>query len=432
MRGALVKRTPERVDCANETTFDVCCDVGMTDLHLTVGRTATSRFPRVFSIANRTEPIRTALTEIRALADGAGRRRVRVVVEPTGVYHKLLLRLSREAGFEPCLVNAEHVANMRKVLFGDDGKTDHRDPHAIAAVAAQERLIKERQLPETYELLRGWGGLFQDAEDAIIEVKNRIHALVKTLFPDFGFSVDFLYGPSGSAIVNLFGLNPHTIAALTASQLQRRLRAHCRIQARSVARLLEQAHASATSTPSGARNALAEKTLRLAFEELDLHQRRREVAREHLESLYATACAEDARLPKPTRGVVSATMLARLVAETGPLSDFSSWRQLLRLAGLNLRERQSGKYRALTKIARKGRPHLRRILNIMALPLVASGKLYGSWYAQKTEQQKMPGKKAMTAVSRKLVKMIWGWYRSAADFAPGRVFHCRSQYQNAA
>ncbi len=36
-------------------------------------------------------------------------------------------------------------------------------------------------------------------------------------------------------------------------------------------------------------------------------------------------------------------------------------------------------------------PQLRRILNIMALPLVASGKLYGSWYAQKTEQQKMPG-----------------------------------------
>lgn len=427
-----MKRTPERIGCANESTFDVCCDVGMSELHLTAGSAGASRFPRVFSIANRTEPIRGTLAEIRTLADAAGLQRVRVVVEPTGIYHKLLLRLSREAGFEPCLVNAEHVVKMRQVLFGDDGKTDHRDPQAIAAVAAQDRIIVDRQLPEVYELLRGWGGLYQDAEDAVIEVKNRIHSIVKSLFPDFDFGVDFLYGPSGSAIVKVFGLNPHRIAELSPSRLRQRLRVHCRILAGSVRRLLNQARTSATSTPAGARNDLAEQTLRLAFEELELHQRRREIVREQLETLYATACAEDPRLPRPTKGVVSATMLARLVAETGPLGDFASWRQLLRLAGLNLRERQSGKYRGLTKIARKGRPHLRRILNIMALPLVRSGKLYGDWYAQKTDLQKMPGKKAMTAVSRKIAKMIWGWYRSESAFDPLRVFHCQGEYQKAA
>lgn len=427
-----MKRTPEAIICENESTLDVCVDVGMTELHLTVAGAEPSPFPRVFSIANRTAPIRTTLAEIRTIARAAGRTRVRVVVEPTGIYHKLLLRLCREAGFEPCLVNAEHVVKMREVLFGDHGKTDRRDPQAIAAVAAQGRLITDRALPETYELLRGWAALYQDAEDAIIEVKNRIHALVRSLFPDFDFSVDFLYGPSGSAIVKLFGLNPHRIAEVPPSRLQQRLRRHCRILAGSVRRLSAQARASATSTPAGARNALAEQTLRLAFEELDLHQRRREVARENLEILYANARTEDSRLPPPTPGVVSATTLARLVAETGPIGDFASWRQLLRLAGLNLCERQSGRYRGLTKIARKGRPQLRRILNIMALPLVRSGQLYGDWYAQKTDAQKMPGKKAMTAVSRKLVKMIWGWYHSAEPFNAERVFHCESEHRKAA
>jgi len=121
-----------------------------------------------------------------------------------------------------------------------------------------------------------------------------------------------------------------------------------------------------------------------------------------------------------------------LVAETGPLGDFASWRQLLRLAGLNLRERQSGKYRGLTKIARKGRPQLRRILNVMALPLVRTGHLFGAWYAEKTGQQKMPGKKAMTTVSRNVLKMLWGWYRSEVVFDPQRVFHCASEYRKAA
>ena len=48
--------------------------------------------------------------------------------EPTGVYYKLLLRIAASPGFETALVDAGHVKTMRSVLFGDDGKTDQRDP----------------------------------------------------------------------------------------------------------------------------------------------------------------------------------------------------------------------------------------------------------------------------------------------------------------
>lgn len=62
----------------------------------------------------------------------------------------------------------------------------------------------------------------------------------------------------------------------------------------------------------------------------------------------------------------------------------------------------------LTKITHKGRPHLRRVAMQLILPLVRRHELFGAYYGQKATVQKMPGPKAMTAVARKFLKMIWG------------------------
>lgn len=68
----------------------------------------------------------------------------------------------------------------------------------------------------------------------------------------------------------------------------------------------------------------------------------------------------------------------------------------------------------------------------MALPLVKRDRLYGPYDHHKTGVQKMPGKKAMMAVSRKIVKMIWDWYQSGAAFEAERGFTCAGEYRKAA
>jgi transposase len=216
------------------------------------------------------------------------------------------------------------------------------------------------------------------------------------------------------------------------SRIFERLRRHSRIMRRSVERLLAQARASATSTPAGALGELAQQQLALAWEELQRHDERRAKARAKLEELYLEGRVSDSRLSEPLKGVVSLIGLARLFAEVGPLDHFASWRQVLRYGGLNLCERKSGKYVGQTKISRKERPQLRRILNELVLPLVRRGCLYGEYYHRKTRVEKMKGPKAMTAVSRKLVKMIWGWSHSKEEFDAARVFTCRAAYAKAA
>jgi transposase len=151
-----------------------------------------------------------------------------------------------------------------------------------------------------------------------------------------------------------------------------------------------------------------------------------------LETFYEEARRLDPHLPDAQPGVVTRLHLARIVAETGPLSDFSSWRQLLRFAGLNLRERQSGQFRGLTRVSKKGRSLFRKVLSQAVLPLVRRSRLFGPWYHQKREEQGMPGPKAMAATMRKFLKMLFGWYRAGGAFDAERVFTCDSQLRKAA
>lgn len=357
-----------------------------------------------------------------------------MVVESTGVYHELLLTLAAQMGLLTNLVNGEHVAKMRVVVFGDSGKTDRRDPRAIAQVVESGRLIKDRRrtFPEVYHLLRDWAAVYQRAEDGVIEARGRVHRALKQLFPDFDFKRDFLFGPSDHAIMRGYGVDPHAIARHAPARLYDRLRRHASIQRRSVERLLASARASIQSTPTGERGAFLRRRLAQAWEDWQLHQSRRAEARVCLESLYDQARALHPHLPAPVHGVISKHMLGRLFGELGPIDDFAHWRQILRYGGSNLRERSSGTFVGQIRIARKGRSQLRRVLSQIALPLVRAGCLFGAYFRRKRQVEKMAGPKVMTAVARKLVKMIWGWVHSGAAFDPARVFTCRAEFSRAA
>ena len=153
-----------------------------------------------------------------------------------------------------------------------------------------------------------------------------------------------------------FGGNPYRIVAVGLSRFSEAMKkAAPRIRQVSISQLFEQAHVSARNNLPLRHTELLELRLRQLWAELQLHDSRKREAAEAMEKLYEEAGKKDRRLPKGQKGVITNFHLARIVAETGPLSDFESWRKLMRFAGLNLRERQSGKYRGKTSfIANSG------------------------------------------------------------------------------
>ena len=189
--------------------------------------------------------------------------------------------------------------------------------------------------------------------------------------------------------------------------------------------LWDNATTSARHQHSAEHAELLQLQVRQRWEECLLHQKRKADLGDRLVALLERLRQSDPAIPEPTPGVVNAKNLARLIGETGPLSDFASWRMLLRYAGLNIRMRQSGTYRGQYRITKKGRPLLRKILGQIVLPLVRRQCLYGDFYHRK--RQAMPGQKAMVVVMRHFLRKLHGWYRSGQAFDIQRYFTAASQ-----
>ena len=382
---------------------------------------------------NRTVAIEKKLKQYHGIAIKHGRKSIRVICEPTGQYHNKLMRTARRLGFFTCFVNTEAVAKFRVIETNDNNKTDQKDPRVIGTLGKLDKVIQFRALDEKYLVLRKLHKMYDECDISITSHRCRTSKILVELFCDYSFKKDFLYSPSGLALVEVYGCNPYRIVADGYEKFCRKMRkAAPRAQGKTLERLWE-------DSLSSARNDMPTEYIEVVeghlYEHLDDYFKaveRKEAITERMIEILNGLREEDPLIPPPTPAVISDKNLARLLAETGPLSDFESWRKLMRYAGLNLKTRQSGTFKGLDKISKKGRPLLRKVMQGIALCLVKKGRLYGDYYHGKKEAVKMPGNKAMTIVARQLLKKIFGWYRSGKAFDEKRFFVCKCRYEEMA
>ena len=390
------------------------------------GRVTDHEFP------NRTLDIEDQLKAWKRRAMMAGLDQMLVVCEPTGCYHQTLIQTAHRLGLETAWVSGESVFKMRVIETNDSGKTDLKDPHVIDTLASMGKTLICRHYEEPYTLLREWHGLYEQADVGVVRAKCLLASQIKALFPDYDFQKDFLYGNSGRALIKHYGGNPYRIVRSGKLRFARVMRKRApRIRQKTIEELYRQAESSVRNQRSPRLVEIMERRLLQSWEDYLHYEGRKQEAREQMEALYLEARRFDPQLPAEEVGVITTFHLARILAETGPISDFATLRKFMRYAGLNIREKQSGKYKGKNKLSKKGRSLLRKALSQIVLPLVKKEGLFGPYYHRK-KQQGMAGTKAMTAVMRKFLKLFYGWYKSGGAFDRKRVFACESQHGLAA
>ncbi|MCK5507261.1 MAG: transposase, partial [Desulfobacterales bacterium] len=315
----------------------------------------------------------------------------------------------------------------------DTGKTDIKDPRVISTLASLDKVIKHRMIGEDYLMLRKLGKIYDETDVEIVRLKGRLNKLMVELFCDYSFKKDFLYSTSGLALVEKYSCNPYRIVKSGFNRFCKTMkRAAPRIRTMTLKRLFEDAQSSVLNELSpGYIEVLQHRFYQLFQDYLEHDKKKEDIVRKMIEILDRLR-ENDPNIPTPTPGVISAKNIARLLGETGPISDFSNWRKLMRYFGLNIRMRQSGKYQGQNKITKKGRPLGRKVLDNIILPLVKKGCLYGDYYHVKKEKEKRPGNKAMTIIMRNFLKKFYGWYKSGKAFDEKRFFDSESLYLKAA
>lgn len=356
---------------------------------------------------------------------------LQIVCESTSGYHKRLLRIARSEGCHTALVSAEQVKAMQVVESNDTGKSDVKDPRTMLLLVQLGKTLIDRQLSGEWNALRELNDDYEQAERRSTQAKNRIHGILLQLFPDLSFKSDWLFeGKAARAILDVYGFDSHKIVAQSEEQVSQLLRKKG-VRQKTITRLYHDAQQSILQPTHALWREVKVGQLIHAFEDLSVAQRRQEELRAKMVALLGVLQGNGEVKLHAHKDLIGPFLLARILAETGPLSDFHNVAQLLRYAGMNLRPNQSGLRRGKERQAKRGRARLRAVLAQAVLKLVVRTNLYGPYYHAK-KAAGMPGPVAMTAVARKFLKLLFGLQRSTHAFDPIRVFKCDAQYAKAA
>lgn len=151
-------------------------------------------------------------------------------------------------------------------------------------------------------------------------------------------------------------------------------------------------------------------------------------AREHSGKLERHLSRQVEQNPALTRvaQAVGKTSAVVLYCSLGAASDYANAASYLKAAGLNLKERSSGKHQGKLKLTKRGPGVARYYLYFAALRLVARPGPARDWYQAKSAQSGSPKGKLITALVRKLAKALWH-VAQGSRFDPAKLFESRAQ-----
>lgn len=422
-----MKVTTRNVEFKSEKLLNVCVDVHKVDLYF-YARLPTEELSDKCINANR--KIDRQLKKFNAEALSRGYEGIRVICEPTGLYDRKLLRMAHDLGMVTSYVNTENVARYRQIETNDNGKTDTKDPKIMASLAEQGKLLKIRDYGEKYITLRKLGAISEQIEIDIVRRKGHIHKSILELFCEYDFNKDFLFSEIGKCFMKLYVCNPYKIVKSGFKRFEKKMRTIKYIRTKTIESLWEYAeHSVLHQLPEDYIKCIEADLSSIYKICIEAIERKKKIEDQMVDILNELR-KEDPSIPPPTPELISEKNMAKLLGETGSLSDFKHWRQLLRYGGLNLREKESGSYHGKTKIAKKGRRRLRKVLGNIILPIVPRHKIYGDFYHGKKDNALMPGNKAMTVTIRNFLRKFFGWYQAGGgEFNRNRWFTCESQFK---
>lgn len=373
-------------------------------------------------IENRTNDITTHLTTVNNIAKEHGFHFVRIVCEPTGGYEKVLLRKAREMGILTEYVNGEATSKAKVIESNDASKNDTKDSRVIHMIATHGNTLTCNERTDVYGKLKLLNGKYEDLSLEGAQLKNRISTTIEELFPDIQLTCRQFYSKLCSVVIDLYGLNPYKIIedkwGTFVKKIEKKYKRKLGGKALEMAeRIYNDAKVAQLNIMPEWRSNELEKVVRDYYARRTAVQlRKNDYRQQMMDAVDSTK--EWTRLSSTP---IKKFMFSRLIAETGPWDDFENVKQLLRFGGLNLKERSSGKFVGKLMLSKKGNILMRKVLGQLTFStFIKKGALYGEYYQEKKKAK--GGFYGITCVMRKLVKMLFGVYKSEEAFNTNRVF----------
>jgi transposase len=324
-------------------------------------------------------------------------------LESTGVYWVNLARWLTEHGCQVVQVSGRYVHRAKELADNSCGTSDGKDALLIADLVAQGKYLGFVRPAGVLADLRQLVGLRRRLVQERTARYSLLHQSVGLLFPEFAAIFRGITNPGTRRVLRRFP-TPAAALAHPPDEMRRLLSEDGRVRV-SVAKLARLQAAAGQSIgvregTTGLQYALNDTLLEL--DSLDARVRQ-------LEAEIGRLLAQTDEAPILT-SLVGPMTAAVILGETGGLRQYSCAAAVLKLAGLNLYQISSGRYRGDRHISRMGRSLLRQALYLAALQHTHPGKPLYPYYAELLQRGK-PKPVALIAVCCRLVRLLYALAR---------------------
>jgi transposase len=321
-------------------------------------------------------------------------------VEPTGTYHEALARFLEVQGADVVLVSNRVAHHNRQTLDGTWGKSDPKDAHNLGDLLERGHVLFYSLPDERIATLRRLVRLLRQARVERGACKARFR---NTLLPRLGPAGE----PVPRALLAGLPVPLRRLCPVPAETPRRRGRPR-------LADLGGEERAPAGPLPPGLADECADLVARLMA----------------VQARIATIEAELVRVAQPLPAVallqtlpgVGPTVAAILVAELGDIAWYTKFSQLRKLAGLDIQRVESGQWAGTARISRGGKSLLRWALYQAAMGACRNA----GWRARregriaKRRGDRFAFFKATVELAAKLLRLVWGVWRSGRPYDPAR------------
>ncbi len=325
--------------------------------------------------------------------------------ESTGPYAEPLLHFLRKRNARLVQVNPMHTKRLKELQGNSPSKTDRKDPKVIADIIELGHSLTVIIPEGTAAELRRLTQARERSIHRMTVIMNQLQDLVFLVFPEFMTVMKDIAIRSTQYLLKNCP-RPQDISGKGIEPLARMLKEVSRGKLGGErAEALYRAAKESVGIIEGSESIVMEikesvstiENMEKFVKEIEKHMSR------HLREVPYS------RFILSLKGVGEITT-AGLIGEFGDLRKYRTIGEVIKHAGLDLYEISSGAHKGKRRISKRGRPLLRKLLFFASVNVVRKNGILHKQY-QHHLQKGMPKVKALIAISRKLLGIIFALVR---------------------
>src|ERR1700722_18157985 len=348
---------------------------------------------------------------------------VRVVFEATGNYHRPLAHFLKTEGFHLELIASLAVARTREAMHNSWDKNDPKDAQVFLHLL-KSRLTQHYHDPTVHDL-NDLQELSKTHHHVSLEKTRTQHRLLTHYLPLYFPEIARYHSSSRSEWLWNLLIEFPTPGSITRVSRDQFVRKAWNLVGRKVAkeRILTDIYLTAQSSVGlpAEENSETVAMLRFVLRQLLTLCQLRATIEERADDLLS--CNEDYQRLRRIPGIGPISALT-ILAEAGDLRRFTHHRQFLKFCGFDLATEQSGQFRGLSRLSKRGNARLRAVFWMAASVAVRmrenSFRAKFDRYMRRDLGSADRRRKAYVAVAAKVARVAFALIRSGADY---RCFH---------